>query len=137
VRLPDAGVLRPSTPPPDFDLTQALHSLQRFADRRPSGLALAHYGLLEDPLELLDEADDTLRKWADVAEAAFRSGGDIAAALSAAFESDLDGVPEEHREKLEVMNGVHSNAAGLERWLTTRSTGAPGGAAPAAPGEAP
>ena len=115
VKLPDAGVLRPSTPPPDFDLTQALHSLQRFAD----------------------EADDTLRKWADVAEAAFRSGGDIAAALSAAFESDLDGVPEEHREKLEVMNGVHSNAAGLERWLTTRSTGAPGGAAPAAPGEAP
>ena len=27
VRLPDAGVLRPSTPPPDFDLDQALHSL--------------------------------------------------------------------------------------------------------------
>ena len=34
VKLPDAGVLRPSTPPPDFDLTQALHSLQRFAERR-------------------------------------------------------------------------------------------------------
>ena len=126
VKLPDAGVLRPSTPPPDFDLAQALHSLHRFAERRPSGLALAHYGLLEDPLELLDEADGTLRKWADVAEAAFRRGADIAAALSAAFESDLDGVPDEHREKLEVMNGVHSNAAGLERWLTTRPSGASG-----------
>src|SRR5438045_3371331 len=31
VRLPDAGVLRPSTPPPDFDLDQAIHSLRRFA----------------------------------------------------------------------------------------------------------
>jgi glyoxylase-like metal-dependent hydrolase (beta-lactamase superfamily II) len=134
VKLPDAGVLRPSTPPPDFDLTAALHSLQRFAERRPTGLALAHYGLLGDPLELLDEADGTLRKWADVAEQAFRSGADIATALASAFESDLDGVPEEHREKLEVMNGVHSNAAGLERWLTLKQsaasdtgTGAPAG----------
>jgi glyoxylase-like metal-dependent hydrolase (beta-lactamase superfamily II) len=121
VKLPDAGVLRPSTPPPDFDLASALHSLRRFAERRPTGLALAHYGLIGDPLDLLDEADGTLRKWADVAETAFRSGADIAAALASAFESDLEGVPEEHRQKLEVMNGVHSNAAGLERWLTLRS----------------
>ena len=49
VRLPDAGVLRPSTPPPDFDLDQALHSLRKFAARRPTGIALAHYGLLDDP----------------------------------------------------------------------------------------
>ncbi len=125
VKLPDAGVLRPSTPPPDFDLTQALDSLQRFAERRPTGLALAHYGLLADPLDVLDEADGTLRRWAAVAEAAFRSGEDIAAALSTAFASDLDGVPEEHREKLEVMNGVHSNAAGLQRWLAGRPAGAP------------
>ncbi len=123
VKLPDAGVLRPSTPPPDFDLDQALHSLRRFAERRPTGLALAHYGLLPDPLDVLDEADGTLRRWAAVAESAFRSGGDIAAALSTAFASDLDGVPEEHREKLEVMNGVHSNAAGLRRWLAGRPTG--------------
>jgi glyoxylase-like metal-dependent hydrolase (beta-lactamase superfamily II) len=123
VKLPDAGVLRPSTPPPDFDLTQALSSLQRFAERRPTGLALAHYGLLDEPLDVLDEADGTLRKWADVAESAFHNGEDIAAALSAEFASDLDGVAEEHREKLEVMNGVHSNAAGLHRWLSTRHPG--------------
>ena len=120
VKLPDAGVLRPSTPPPDFDLTLALHSLQRFAERRPSALALAHYGLLDDPMDTLDEADGTLRRWADVAESAFRKGDDIASALSSAFASDLDGVPEEHREKLEVMNGMHSNAAGFLRWLSAR-----------------
>jgi glyoxylase-like metal-dependent hydrolase (beta-lactamase superfamily II) len=122
VKLPDAGVLRPSTPPPDFDLDSALTSLQRFVDRRPTGLALAHYGLLDDPLDILDEAGGTLRRWADVAESAFRNGEDIAAALASAFESDLDGVPEVHREKLEVMNGVHSNAAGLHRWLSRRET---------------
>ena len=120
VKLPDAGVLRPSTPPPDFDLDQALHSLRRFAERRPTGIALAHYGLLQEPADVLDEADGTLRRWAEVAEAAFRNGEDIAAALAVAFEGDMTGVPEAHRKKLDVMNGVHSNAAGLHRWLSNR-----------------
>jgi len=128
VRLPDAGVLRPSTPPPDFDLDQALHSLARFTERRPSGLALAHYGLLADPGEMLAEADQTLRHWAAVAEAAWRAGEDIAAALETAFAADLTGVDPAHREKLDTLNGVHSNAAGFRRWLDTRAEhGAHGG----------
>ena len=134
VKLPDGGVLRPSTPPPDFDLDLALGSLAKFAARRPTALALAHYGLLADPLDVLDEADGNLRRWASVAESAHRNGEDIAAALSAAFASDLDGVAEVHREKLEVMNGVHSNAAGLQRWLAGRSdSGTTGGTAGSRP----
>jgi len=123
VRLPDGGVLRPATPPPDFDLDQALHSLARFRERRPTGLALAHYGLIEHPVELLEEAEGTLRQWAEVAEAAWRSGADIAAALSERFAADVAGVPEEHRKKLETLNGVHSNAAGFRRWLEQREPG--------------
>ncbi len=125
VKLPDGGVLRPSTPPPDFDLDLALQSLHRFAERRPTALALAHYGVLEDPLDVLDEADGTLRKWVGVAESAFRRGDDIASALESTFASDMDGVAAEHREKLDVMNGVHSNAAGLHRWLSHRDGGGP------------
>jgi len=120
VRLPDAGVLRPSTPPPDFDLDQALHSLRRFAERRPSGIALAHYGLLPDPLTLLEEAEGTLRLWAETAEAAYRQGRDIADALSERFDPLMGDVAPEHREKLDIMNGVHSNAAGLRRWIEHR-----------------
>jgi glyoxylase-like metal-dependent hydrolase (beta-lactamase superfamily II) len=120
VRLPDAGVLRPSTPPPDFDLEQALHSLDKFAARRPTGIALAHYGLVPDPTTIVDEAKDTLRRWADVAEAAWREGRDIAAALDEAFAGDLTDVDGAQREKLETLNGVHSNAAGFQRWLDTR-----------------
>ena len=120
VRLPDAGVLRPATPPPDFDLDLALNSLQKFAARRPSALALAHYGLLESPEELLAEADDTLRQWAETAETAFREGADIAEALSTRFDAALRGVDPAHREKLETLNGVHSNAAGFRRWLEGR-----------------
>ena len=120
VKLPDGGVLRPSTPPPDFDLAQALDSLAKFAARRPSGIALAHYGLLEQPEELLAEADETLRQWAETAETAYRQGVDIADALSARFDPLLGDIDAAHKEKLDIMNGVHSNAAGFRRWLEGR-----------------
>jgi glyoxylase-like metal-dependent hydrolase (beta-lactamase superfamily II) len=120
VRLPDAGILRPATPPPDFDLDLALGSLGPFAERRPSGIALAHFGLVPEPYSILEEAKGTLRRWAEVAEAAWQADDDIAAALDAAFGDQLDDVPEEHREKLETLNGIHSNAAGFKRWLETR-----------------
>ena len=93
VRLPDIGVLRPATPPADFDLDQALTSLQKFRDRNPQGVALAHYGLLPDPAAMLEEAQDTLRQWADVAEKAWREDRDIAEALEAAFGDALGDVP--------------------------------------------
>jgi len=120
VKLPDGGVLRPSTPPPDFDLDQAITSLGRFAARRPSGIALAHYGLLEQPEELLAEAEETLRQWAETAEKAYREGTDIADALSARFDPLLGDIEPGHKEKLDIMNGVHSNAAGFRRWLEGR-----------------
>jgi glyoxylase-like metal-dependent hydrolase (beta-lactamase superfamily II) len=120
VKLPDGGVLRPSTPPPDFDLDQAITSLGRFAARRPSGIALAHYGLLEQPEELLAEAEETLRQWAETAEKAYREGTDIADSLSARFDPLLGDIEPEHKEKLDIMNGVHSNAAGFRRWLEGR-----------------
>ena len=121
VRLPDAGVLLPASPPPDFDLDLAIQSLHRFADRRPSGVALAHYGLLDEPLELLAEAEGTLRQWAELAEAAWRSGGSIDKAVAQRYDTVLEGMDPAVRERLETLNGVHSNAAGLRRWLEKRS----------------
>jgi glyoxylase-like metal-dependent hydrolase (beta-lactamase superfamily II) len=120
VRLPAAGLLRPATPPADFDLDQAVASLRKFRERRPAGVALAHYGLLPDPAEMLEEAEGILRRWAEVAEAAWQSGRDIAAALDQEFGGELSGAKPEDREKLETLNGIHSNAAGLRRWLEKR-----------------
>jgi glyoxylase-like metal-dependent hydrolase (beta-lactamase superfamily II) len=120
VRLPDIGVLRPATPPPDFDLDQALDSLAKFAARRPTGIALAHFGLVPDPQAILEEADGTLRAWAEEAERAWRAGEDIATALAAKFDDTLTDVDPTLRDRLETLNGVHSNAVGFQRWLTKR-----------------
>jgi hypothetical protein len=83
-------------------------------------IALAHYGLLEQPEELLAEAEETLTLWAETAESAYREGSDIAGALAARFDPLLGDVDPSHKEKLDIMNGVHSNAAGFRRWLEGR-----------------
>jgi glyoxylase-like metal-dependent hydrolase (beta-lactamase superfamily II) len=122
VRLPDGGVLRPATPPPDFDLDAALASLRKFADERPTGIALAHYGLVPiEPQELLGEAEATLRAWAEEAERAWRAGTDIAEALEQRFGQDTEGLEPEQRRAAETLGGVHSNAAGLRRWFEQQS----------------
>jgi glyoxylase-like metal-dependent hydrolase (beta-lactamase superfamily II) len=130
VRLPDTGVLRPATPPADFDLELACASIGKFRDRSPAGVALAHYGLLPEPVAMLDEAEETLRAWAATAEGAWQDGRDIAEALQADFRlpAGLDPV---QQERLETLNGIHSNAAGLKRWLETRTDHAGGGGGPA------
>jgi hypothetical protein len=48
---------------------------------------------------------------------------DIAEALSARFDPLLGDIDSAHEEKLDIMNGVHSNAAGFRRWLQGRDAG--------------
>ena len=127
VRLPDHPVLRPAAPPPDFDLDQAVASLHRFAALRPERVVLTHYGPVPDAAAVLDEAEATLSRWVAVAErvlAASEDAGvdDVAEALATAFAPDVAGVEPDVAEKLETLNGVHSNAAGIARYLRTRST---------------
>ena len=121
VRLPDAGILRPATPPPDFDLDQALASLKKFADRKPTEVALAHYGCVPDPGTILEEAEEILTRWYEVAFAAWKEDRDIAEAFETEFAGALTDVSDENREKLETLNGVHSNAAGFKRFLEKRA----------------
>jgi glyoxylase-like metal-dependent hydrolase (beta-lactamase superfamily II) len=125
VKLPDIGVLRPATPPPDFDLEQATASLRRFAELRPQQVVLTHYGPVEDPQATLSEAEDMLHRWVEVAERTMRESEaagveDVAAALAEAFADAPADLPEAVREKFEILNGVHSNAAGIVRYLSTR-----------------
>lgn len=118
VRLPDAGVLRPATPPADFDLEQALDSLRRFVGRSPSAVALAHYGILPgDPKTALEEAAGALREWASTAEAAWTAGRDVEEALRQRYAPAMEALPAEHRQRIETLNGIHSNAEGLRQWL--------------------
>ena len=121
VQLPNGGVLRPATPPADFDFSQAVESMRRFSALRPAQIALTHYGPIPlAPEVLLDEAEERLREWVDVAEAAYGRGDDIAEALAQTFAHQNDDIDEDQRDRIETLNGIHSNAAGLRRWIETR-----------------
>ena len=58
VRLPGTGALRPATPPPDFDLEQAVATLLRLGALHPARLVLTHYGPVADPGATLAEAEE-------------------------------------------------------------------------------
>ena len=64
-----------------------------------AGIALAHYGLVPDHESILEEAEDTLQRWAAVAERAWHDGRDIVEALAESFTLADDGLaPERARE---------------------------------------
>src|SRR6266498_1558535 len=59
VLLPSTNVLRPATPPPDFDRDLAIRSLRAFVARSPAHLVLTHFGPISPPAERLAEEEHT------------------------------------------------------------------------------
>ena len=63
VRLqPDRTVL-PPTPPPEFDLEAWNQTIDEIEKRKPSSLALVHFGVAEDPGPHLAELRQRLEDW--------------------------------------------------------------------------
>jgi glyoxylase-like metal-dependent hydrolase (beta-lactamase superfamily II) len=69
VRLPDIGIVRPATPPPEFHLEDAVASIEKIRRARPGSLWLTHFGPSSEgkvPLdvdETCDAAIASLRQW--------------------------------------------------------------------------
>jgi len=62
--LPQRSIL-PAAPPPDIDLEAWTHTIERIEARRPSALALAHFGAVRDIDDHLARLRETLAHWAD------------------------------------------------------------------------
>lgn len=119
VKVPGGGPLRPATPPDDFELEQALHSLHRFAGLSPTQVVLTHFGAAGDPAEVLAEAEATLNRWCEVAEVAYSqepSAESVERSLRARVA--VPAADPSRQAAVDVLNGVASNAAGLHGWLS-------------------
>lgn len=124
VYLPDTDDLRPATPPPDFDLDQALASVRMFATLAPSRLLFSHYGPVDAVDDTLRRSVDEILVWVDETRRAHDAGQDLdhAAAMVAertrhryaALRDDADPV---NAERISKISSTSANVAGIMRWL--------------------
>lgn len=122
VYLPEADLLRPATPPPDFNLDLALATLQRFRERQPTALYLTHFGPAPADRDMLAVAEERLRRYGDIVREAMKETEDVdvlAARLEAATMADHAAIENrpELQAKFEALNAFRSSAAGYLRYF--------------------
>jgi glyoxylase-like metal-dependent hydrolase (beta-lactamase superfamily II) len=111
VRLGDVGVVRPATPPPEFDLEVAVSSIEKIRALEPTALWLTHFGSQGETSfdQVCDEAVDALRTWADwVADARSTS-------------TDLDHIAEAVKARSRAAHEGELDQAALDRMEQTTS----------------
>ncbi len=128
VKMPGMSVIRPATPPPDFDYVLAKQTLKSYADLQPARVYLAHYGAVEPPQEALQEAGERLDLWMDAAEDAWSTQPDldhVAETLGHRFAHEIAPASDDPdaRGRVELMGGAMSNAMGLTRYLQMKDEG--------------
>jgi glyoxylase-like metal-dependent hydrolase (beta-lactamase superfamily II) len=122
VWVPETADVRPSTPPPDFDLELACASIDRFRQAQPNRLLFSHFGPVTEVQPTLDRSEEELRLWVELAREARLDGLDLDHALTrvrertaeryAAFLADPERVA-----RYEHLNADRSNLVGIMRWL--------------------
>lgn len=125
VRLPDLGVVRPATPPPEFHLPKAIASIERIAALEPSRLYLTHFGPQDAGLEPISVAEqcaraiEGLRKWDELVSQARETAtelDDITELVTAAVRAGTESLPPEKIERMENTSSYRMNTWGYMRY---------------------
>ena len=122
IYVPEADLVRPATPPPDFDLPVALSSLETFRSLQPTRLLFSHYGPATEIDSTLDRSAEELELWVEMARDVRRQGLDLDHAVAAVRDrtreryAAIEADPA-MREKYEALNSDEANLVGILRWL--------------------
>lgn len=122
IYVPEVDLLRPATPPPDFDLDVALASLRLFADMAPTRLLFSHYGPVSHVEDILDRSVEELRLWVELVGEARGNALDLDHAVGLVRERTAEryaAIREDPEldEKFERLNSFAANIVGINRWL--------------------
>ncbi|HVF20328.1 MAG TPA: MBL fold metallo-hydrolase [Mycobacteriales bacterium] len=122
IYAPEVDVLKPATPPPDFDLDAALGSLSLFASTAPTRLLFSHYGPVDDVPGTLARSEEELRLWVELTRSARTDGLDLDHAVAMVHERTAERyaavrADPEVAEKFESLNSAAANLVGINRWL--------------------
>lgn len=122
VYLPEAGVLRPATPPPDFDLSLALSSLERYRTLFPTGLYLTHFGPAPADRDFIALAAERLVRFGEIVREAMKESEDLDFVTERMIERTRDDYAAVWNDpqlvrKFESLNAFRSSAAGYLRYF--------------------
>ena len=127
VFLPDVRILRPATPPPEFDLELAIASIERVAALRPPMILFSHFGPAQEVDHLTAVAIRRLRKWTDIVRRSLPETEDLQAIVARLREGtasevrSADGARGEAlADRYELLSSYEMNAMGLIRYLKRR-----------------
>jgi len=126
VFLPDVGVLRPASPPPEFDLEMAVRSIELIAGREPPAVLFSHFGPNPEVAKICRVAVERLRRWTGVVEAALRTSDqlpDVVSALRRETSDELEASEDTAatQDRYELLSSYEMNAMGMMRYIQKRS----------------
>jgi glyoxylase-like metal-dependent hydrolase (beta-lactamase superfamily II) len=128
IHPPQAGVLRPATPPPDYDLELAIASIERIREHaRGSKVLFSHFGPVDEVDRICDLAAERFRRWTEEVGEAVTDPDDLDevvrvlegqsradAAADTGAEAALD------VQALETMSSLRLNAMGIAGYWKRR-----------------
>jgi glyoxylase-like metal-dependent hydrolase (beta-lactamase superfamily II) len=129
IHVPDLPVLRPATPPPEFDLERYVDSIERIRGRARSVLLFAHFGPIVEVDAICDLAIRRVRDWARVVDEAMADTADpdeLAEHLERAALDDIETGAEatldleQLEDRLRLLSSIRMNAQGIARYWRKR-----------------
>ena len=126
IHVPDVPVLRPATPPPDFDVELTVASIERIRARARSVLLFAHFGPIEEIDRVCDLAIARTRAWTEVVREALLRTDDldeIVALLEqeAARDAETGAEARIDLQRFEILSSIRMNAMGIVRYWRKRA----------------
>jgi glyoxylase-like metal-dependent hydrolase (beta-lactamase superfamily II) len=127
VRLPDVGVVRPATPPPEFHLTKAIASIERIRSLKPTTLWPTHFGPHSEGVnpksveQLCSESINAFERWGEWVREARTQTTDVDTAAELVKEKAIAAaegqVSEEARARMENTTSYWMNTWGYMRYF--------------------
>jgi glyoxylase-like metal-dependent hydrolase (beta-lactamase superfamily II) len=125
VYIPDVDIVRPATPPPDFDLDATLASLRMFGDLQPTRLLFSHFGPASHVDEILERSAEELHRWVEIVGEARADRLDLDHAVAMVRDRTKEAYAalyarDDLDEKFEELSSARANVVGIDRWLRQR-----------------
>jgi glyoxylase-like metal-dependent hydrolase (beta-lactamase superfamily II) len=129
IHPPDVAILRPATPPPDYDLEQAVATIERIREYARGAMVLfAHFGPVHDVDRICDVAVERFHRWTEAVREAMERTDDLDEIVAdleriarqdveTGSQSDLD------LQRMETLSSIRINALGIIRYWTKRREG--------------